>query len=212
MSQPMPQNLPHQTIEIRVEEVAQLFNTLDPFPFKERDLDSDAEEYIVGWARELPRERPLQILIHLPAKEAETKGAQELEEALARFFAYRADVLGRDLNELLRMGRRSILIGVSALGLCLTVGRLVTGRFGPDYLGRFVEEGLIIVGWVANWRPIEIFLYDWWPLARRRIYIDVLQRHRSSSIRAGSQGRNKVILARLALNSRSPAQRPSKSP
>lgn len=21
---------------------------------------------------------------------------------------------------------------------------------------------------VANWRPIEIFLYDWWPLARRR--------------------------------------------
>ena len=38
------------------EEVAQLFNTLDPFPFKERDLDSDVEEYIVGWARELPRE------------------------------------------------------------------------------------------------------------------------------------------------------------
>ena len=168
MSRPMPQNLPHQTIEIRVEEIAQLFNTLDPFPFKERDLDSDAEEYIVGWARELPRERPLQILVHLPAKEAETKGAQELGEALARFFAYRADVLGRDLNELLRIGRRSLLIGVSALGLCLTVGRLVTGRFGPDYLGRFIEEGLIIVGWVANWRPIEIFLYDWWPLARRR--------------------------------------------
>jgi hypothetical protein len=21
---------------------------------------------------------------------------------------------------------------------------------------------------VANWKPIEIFLYDWWPLLRRR--------------------------------------------
>ncbi len=24
------------------------------------------------------------------------------------------------------------------------------------------------VGWVANWRPMEIFLYDWWPLSRKR--------------------------------------------
>jgi len=35
-------------IEIRVENVSQLFDTLDPFPFPERDLDSDTEEYIVG--------------------------------------------------------------------------------------------------------------------------------------------------------------------
>jgi hypothetical protein len=31
-----------------------------------------------------------------------------------------------------------------------------------------VEESLLILGWVANWRPLEIFLYDWWPLTRRR--------------------------------------------
>ncbi|MGA7532679.1 MAG: hypothetical protein WCB50_13625 [Pseudolabrys sp.] len=24
-----------------------------------------------------------------------------------------------------------------------------------------MQESLIIVGWVAIWRPIEIFLYDW---------------------------------------------------
>ena len=34
-------------------------------------------------------------------------------------------------------------------------------------LGIF-EEGLLILGWVANWKPIEIFLYDWWPIAQRR--------------------------------------------
>jgi hypothetical protein len=27
---------------------------------------------------------------------------------------------------------------------------------------------LVILGWVANWRPIQIFLYDWQPLVRRR--------------------------------------------
>lgn len=75
----------------------------DPIP---QNQPNDAEEHIVGGARELHQDQPLKILIHLPAKEAETKSAQELGEALAGFFAYRADVLGRDLNELPRIGRR----------------------------------------------------------------------------------------------------------
>lgn len=35
-----------QQIELRLRELAQLFNSLDPSPFIERDLDSDAEEFI----------------------------------------------------------------------------------------------------------------------------------------------------------------------
>ena len=30
-----------------------------------------------------------------------------------------------------------------------------------------IKESLIISGWVALWRPLEIFLYDWWPDPRR---------------------------------------------
>jgi hypothetical protein len=30
---------------------------------------------------------------------------------------------------------------------------------------------LTIAGWVAMWRPMEIYLYDWWPLRRKsRLY------------------------------------------
>ena len=35
-------------IELHVNEIAQLFHTLDPSPFRERDLDREAEEFIVG--------------------------------------------------------------------------------------------------------------------------------------------------------------------
>ena len=52
-------------IEIRVDRLAQLFHTLDPFPFWEKDLDQEAEEYIVGWARELPDKRPIRIAVHV---------------------------------------------------------------------------------------------------------------------------------------------------
>jgi len=157
-----------QPIEIRVDEVSQLFNTLDPFPFHERDLDSDAEEYIVGWAREVAHQAPLTIVVHLPADQAGSEAARGLQAALARFFAYRADVLGRDFNELFRVGRMSLLVGAAVLGLCLAAGQVIASWAAGTYLGRFMGESLIILGWVANWRPIEIFLYDWWPLWRRR--------------------------------------------
>ena len=33
---------------------------------------------------------------------------------------------------------------------------------------RLLKESLLIGGWVAMWRPLQIFLYDWWPVMRRR--------------------------------------------
>jgi hypothetical protein len=155
-------------IEIRVSDVSQLFDTLDPFPFPERDLDKDAEEFIVGWARELPRDHPLKLVIHLPASEIAKCDRNAVAASLNRYFDYRAGVIARDLRELFRVGRLSLAIGVSVLAAALVITQAIAGLFTEMPLGRFFEESLIIVAWVANWRPIEIFLYDWWPIVRRR--------------------------------------------
>jgi hypothetical protein len=42
-----------------IEKIAQLFHSLDPFPYREKDLGDDVEEFIVGCARELPPEQPV---------------------------------------------------------------------------------------------------------------------------------------------------------
>ncbi len=55
-------------IEIRLASVRQLFHTLDPTPFREGDLAAEAEDYILAWARDLPREAPIRIVVHLPAE------------------------------------------------------------------------------------------------------------------------------------------------
>ena len=55
--------MPDNTIEVRVEDISQLFHTLDPYPFRERDLDRDAEDFIVNWARDLPRSVSLRIVV-----------------------------------------------------------------------------------------------------------------------------------------------------
>ena len=69
---------------------------------------------------------------------------------------------------MLRVGQLSLIIGLAVLGVCILGGRLIRTTLGEEPLARFLSESLIILGWVANWRPLEIFLYDWWPLARRR--------------------------------------------
>ena len=141
---------PAEAIELRVETIAQLFHTLDPFPFRERDLDREAEEYIVSWARELAVDQQINILVHIPNSEAQTKPTRELGEA---FVAYRADLLQRDLNELFRVGRRSLAVGVTILLTCLVSAHIVSGYLAEFPFRRLVEESFLILGWVANWGP-----------------------------------------------------------
>ena len=155
-------------IEIRVNDVAQLFQTLDPFPFREKDLADEAEDYIVGWAREIPGNRPIRIVVHVPNTDTPRHASSDLAEAFHRYFAGRAVVLQRELNELFRVGRRSLAIGASILVACLLLAHLTAGYLIETAFNRLAEESFLILGWVANWRPLEIFLYDWWPLAHRR--------------------------------------------
>jgi len=158
----------HRPIELRIKEIGQLFQSLDPLPFRERDLDSTVEEYVVAWARELSGPRPISIVVHLPKREAEREEARHIADAIGNYFGYRARMVGWELRELFRIGRASLLVGFAVLAGCVVVGRQMGSVVGSAYLDRFFGEGLIILGWVANWRPIQIFLYDWWPLARRR--------------------------------------------
>ena len=164
----MAETMPGNLIELRVQNLAQLFHTLDPFPFRERDLDREAEEFIVGWARELAGDLAITIVIHFPAAEAQTKAAHELSEAFRRYFSNHANAIQREINELFRVGRRSLAIGITILIICLLSAHLAGGYLVESPFRRLVEESFLILGWVANWRPLEIFLYDWLPPARRR--------------------------------------------
>jgi len=161
-------NTPAEVIELRVNDIGQLFQSLDPSPFRERNLDKEAEEYIVSWASELSKNQPIKIIVHLPEREAQSKAASELGEAFARYFGYRANILQRELNELFLIGRRALAVGLTILVACLILSQIAARSLAEGPFRRLVEQSLPILGWVANWRPLEIFLYDWWPLTRRR--------------------------------------------
>jgi hypothetical protein len=159
---------PSAVIAIQVSDPRQLINSLDPSPFRKRDLDPDAEQHIVGWARELPRNAPIVISVHMPAAAAKTTEEEELKETIATHFLNAATGCDRELRELLRIGRIQLLIGLLVLLVCIAAGQLLITEFGDSAPVQFINQGLLILGWVANWRPIETFLYGWWPIVRHR--------------------------------------------
>lgn len=169
----MPPPPPFQ-ITLQLRDLAQLFNSMDPSPFRERDLDAEAEEFIVGWAQELPSGRELALTIHLTTAPLPERAATA-EEAVHHYFAHRAEAKDRELRLLLRRGRTSLLVGLLFLAVCLTTSELLA-TLGQSTFSNIVKEGLMIAGWVAMWRPIEIYLYDWWPVLEKRRVLQRLAR------------------------------------
>ena len=152
-------------LEVRVAELRQLFNAIDPSPFRERDLDPRAEAFIVGWARELPRDASLALRVHLERAGGRDDEATVLRGAVHEFFTQRASDSRRQLRELFRRGRISLAIALVFLGAAMAASDLI-GGLPRNRFAAVLAEGLIIGGWVAMWRPLEIFLYDWWPIRR----------------------------------------------
>lgn len=153
-------------IEINLREAGQLFNTMDPSPFQEKHLDRDAEEFIVGWAREFPVDEPVALVVHLDTLPQAQEPQPMIERAVHNYFAYRVELNRLEFRHLMQDGRRSLLTGLAFLAACLTMSRFLVGA-GTGTFATIARESLAIAGWVAMWRPMEIYLYDWWPLRRR---------------------------------------------
>jgi len=153
-----------QVIEIRVAELRQLFNEIDPSPFRQRDLDPRAEEFIVGWATDLPADKPWALVVHLDRPPERAGEAAILRESIHEYFGQRVVVSRRKLRDLFHRGRVSLGIALAFLAASIALGDALGGYLGESHFGEVVREGFLIVGWVAMWRPLEVFLYDWWPI------------------------------------------------
>jgi len=151
-----PESRGHLRLSLR--DSRQLFNSLDPSPFYERDLDEDAERFLVSWAQELHPHAELRLTLYLREAPVEPEPERWLAQGVHHHFAERVQLTRAELRGLLRQGRLSLAIGLAFLVVAEVLASMTGGA---------LREGLTIVGWVAMWRPLQIYLYDWWPLWQR---------------------------------------------
>lgn len=152
------------TLHLQVGEMRQLFNAMDPAPFRERDIDPNAQAYIVDWAQEVDAREPLTLNVTLSREPATPEATATLGDAVHAFFRERARVKRLEVRRLFRRGRVSLVIGLLFLGGAIALGEFLAGFTSKERYATIIQESLVIGGWVALWRPLEIFLYEWWPM------------------------------------------------
>ena len=154
-------------IDLKIRHSRQLFDGRDPAPFNERDLDDDAVAYLLDAAQEIPRTQPLAIVVTVAEEPEPRLDPGVIAEAVRSHFLNEGEQVERRLREHLRRGHMTLAVGLAVLAVFLTLAQLAaTPTAGP--LRDILREGLVITGWVAMWRPLEILLYDWWPLIDER--------------------------------------------
>lgn len=152
-------------IQVRVATVEGIFNPMDPSPLEERSLNQEVADWIEEWAEDFDKDHPITVEIHVA--DGRFAGREHaIVNGLHNHFEYRAWQAARQLRKLLREGRISLLIGICAITGFNLLSKAIRSSSNP--VVQVIHDGLSVLGWVSMWKPMEIFLYEWWPIRREK--------------------------------------------
>jgi hypothetical protein len=152
------------TVNIHVRTLAQMFNSLDPSPFWDRDLDREAAEFIEEEFSEKLSAHAWHLHVH--TQEGAAVSA-DLQAAVEHYYERLANSARYRLRDEMRVGQLALLSGLGIFLVSMSI-RGVLGGLLRGGAPRMLDEGLIIIAWLALWRPTESLIYGWVPLYRKR--------------------------------------------
>jgi hypothetical protein len=161
-------------IEIRIRSLEQLVESLDPAPFYDKSLDPDAERYLLECAEELAGAAHLRLVVHAPA--ALRAHEADIVAAVHGHFRREHALAERRYRLRMRVGRRAMVGGSIALLGALALREALLPFADPARIVGVLAEGLLILGWVALWRPVEALIYERRELRQRHAALERLAR------------------------------------
>jgi len=138
---------PVHRLALRVREVGQLFNSMDPTPFLNKDLDPEAEAFIETWASGYVAGSRFHITIHLEQWPPDGDPTEMLTGAIHNHFNYKAGRTRSAFKRLLREGRTSLVIGLIFVSLCLVAADVI-GRSG--FAGNSIARESLTHCWLGR--------------------------------------------------------------
>lgn len=158
-------------LEINITTEQQLFNSMDPAPFRCRELDTDVIDYIIAFAEQAPADVQLGLDIRIADPPAGVDVQAVVEAAICENFRRKAATTRRGLRRLFHDGRISLVIGIGFVALAVGISQWVVGAIPNETRAQVIADSFIIGAWVALWHPLNIFLFEWWPIRRQaRLY------------------------------------------
>ncbi len=164
-----------ETVRIVIKDIEQLFNSLDPSPFIEKDLDDDAAEYITSYFSEYSLKKKVKILIQIPKIQKDKFKEDEIKDAIRNYFSYQKTLEENNIEVKIKEGQQFMIIGLSFLTVCL-LAREYFLSLETNIVWNMLAEAFQIFGWVAMWKPISNLLYDWWPMKQKQNIYDKISK------------------------------------
>ena len=157
-------------IEIKLSSILQLFNSFDPAPFHEKELDTAAERYIIDTIKDFPAKTKFKMIIYLPKELTYSEQAYKIKPAIQYHFEYRVMSADRKFRLHFQHGRTTLLIGLSFLTIALFARQMVS-HLSNQLAAQIFADALLIIGWVAMWEPVTVLLYELWPILQmKKVY------------------------------------------
>lgn len=168
------------TITVDVQTIDQLFSDFDPTPFHDESLNAHASEYLESEGLRLPPKAGIVIALAARDQPATPDDVERFRSVLKAHFGHQASLQNDEFHLTLTNGLKSLAIGLTILAACTAASQGLAGAPIREGLRQGLSDGISMLGWVANWRPIELLFYDWWPIKRRR---DLYRRLAAADVR-----------------------------
>lgn len=157
----------YHDLTVQLADVQELFAPPDCDPFDEQARFDSGLDRLIDDLKPTALLRQVRTTIVLPADQIEAGLEGKVHGALERYCQHKIRQNQRELSSLRWKGLKALQNGLVFLALCLLLSTAAeSAEFLPEFLRRFLGEGVLIVGWVSLWHPVEVLLYEWWPPSR----------------------------------------------
>jgi hypothetical protein len=152
-------------IEIRIRNLDELFNPMDPSPIPERDINDSIVKKLYDEVIIFPKETPVDVHLFLPKGWKRIKNLEtNIRAAMTRHFEYTSLSSRLHMRRRLKKGVRTLFVGLCLFLGFITASTLTTMLYEGNVILRIVSEGFFVLSWVSLWKPIETLFYEWLPL------------------------------------------------
>lgn len=160
-----------RTVRIRLETLRYLFDnpTVDPLTGSYDGLsgvDHLALALKRHWGSNTPEVKSVEWVV--PREEATEQNQAAIQSAIQGWCSAQAAITENALLVMAKERRHAWQVGGLFFAACFIVSAALDRAHALSELGgALLSESFIIAGWVSIWYPINLTLYEWWPLRRR---------------------------------------------
>ena len=142
-------------ISIAIDKYTDIFNELDPAPFKKRDINHDLRVYMEDSSADIPLKNNITLQFNVLKEKQDIEKEERVKFGLRTYFSF----VERQLNREIRRSyeKSTFYVGVAFLLLftAYSLGTIAT----QNIIITTAVEGVTIGGWVFLWEAISTFAF-----------------------------------------------------